>query len=72
MIKRISTFILLLCTPLMFAQIDIGIVRGPCFQKSVDRLGKKYVEWECDEYDNIVDGWNENYFGSLEEFYEEG
>lgn len=25
-----------------------------------------------EEYENIVDGWNENYFGSLEDFYEEG
>lgn len=25
-----------------------------------------------EEYDNIVAGWNENYFASLEEFYEEG
>jgi activator of HSP90 ATPase len=25
-----------------------------------------------DEYDDIVDGWNNTYFGSLEEFYEEG
>lgn len=25
-----------------------------------------------EEYDNIVEGWNQNYFGSLEEFYEEG
>ena len=23
-----------------------------------------------EDYDNIVDGWNENYFGSLIEFYE--
>jgi len=25
-----------------------------------------------DEYQDIVDGWSESYFGSLEEFYEEG
>lgn len=24
-----------------------------------------------DDYDNIVEGWNENYFGSLQDFYEE-
>ena len=23
------------------------------------------------DYDNIVDGWNESYFGALREFYEE-
>lgn len=25
-----------------------------------------------EEYENIVEGWNENYFGSLEHFYAEG
>ena len=25
-----------------------------------------------EEYENIVDGWNENYFASLDDFYEEG
>ncbi len=25
-----------------------------------------------EEYDDIVDGWNENYFASLDDFYEEG
>jgi antitoxin component YwqK of YwqJK toxin-antitoxin module len=29
--------------------------RGPCFQKSVERLGKRYVDWQCDERDAIVD-----------------
>src|SRR5690554_3246375 len=58
MIKSIPTILLLLFTPFLFGQINsnIGNVRsGPCFQKSVDRIGKKYVEWECDEFDNIVD-----------------
>ncbi|HZH86822.1 MAG TPA: toxin-antitoxin system YwqK family antitoxin [Brumimicrobium sp.] len=59
MIKRIFTLLLLLCSPFMYAQISndggFGNKRGPCFQKSVDRIGKQYVEWECDDYDNIVD-----------------
>ncbi len=25
-----------------------------------------------EEYEDIVDGWNENYFASLDDFYEEG
>ena len=29
--------------------------RGPCFQKAADRLGKRYVDWQCDERDSIVD-----------------
>lgn len=37
-----------------FSQIN-GIKRGPCFEKSAERLGKKYVAWECDERDDIVD-----------------
>ncbi len=37
------------------AQINGASNRGPCFQKSVDRLGKRYVDWQCDERDAIVD-----------------
>ncbi len=31
----------------------------------------KHTNIPNDDYDNIVDGWNENYFGALQEFYEE-
>ncbi len=31
----------------------------------------KHTNIPDDDYDNIVDGWNENYFGALQEFYEE-
>ncbi|MDX1652943.1 MAG: toxin-antitoxin system YwqK family antitoxin [Brumimicrobium sp.] len=31
----------------------------PCFQKSLDRYGKRYVDWECDPSDPVVD-CNEN------------
>src|SRR5690554_2780609 len=37
-----------------FSQIK-GINRGPCFKKSVDRIGDKYAKWECNNRDNIVD-----------------
>lgn len=38
-----------------YSMAQLGNERGPCFQKSLDRLGKKYVDWECDRADNIVD-----------------
>lgn len=34
---------------------DFGTGRAPCFMKSVNRLGKQYVDWECDPNDNIID-----------------
>lgn len=35
-------------------------------------LELKHTNIPEEEYGDIVQGWNENYFGSLEEFYEEG
>ncbi len=31
----------------------------------------KHTNIPDEDYDNIVEGWNENYFGELQEFYEE-
>lgn len=47
---------LIVCsTYMVHAQISGASNRGPCFQKSIDRLGKRYVDWQCDERDAIVD-----------------
>lgn len=54
MIKSTLTLLMVFTSTLLFSQID-DVRRGPCFQKSADRLGKKYVQWECDARDNIVD-----------------
>ena len=53
---RFLLVILIICSSYFStAQISGASNRGPCFQKSVDRLGKRYVDWECDERDAIVD-----------------
>lgn len=42
----------------LFGQInspDFGARRAPCFQKSLDRMGQKYVEWECGNDNSLVD-----------------
>lgn len=41
-------------TSLFFAQIEVA-KRGPCFKKSVDRIGDDYAVWECDNRDAIID-----------------
>ncbi|PKR81647.1 hypothetical protein CW751_03735 [Brumimicrobium salinarum] len=57
--NKVVILIFLLCIPFAHSQISknnaFGNQRGPCFQKSLDRLGKRYASWECDEFDNIVD-----------------
>ena len=40
--------------------------------KSGTSVELRHTNIPDEEYDNIVEGWNQNYFGSLEEFYEEG
>ncbi len=50
--------ILILLFSAGFTQAQINATqskRGPCFQESLERLGQRYVDWECDERDNIVD-----------------
>jgi antitoxin component YwqK of YwqJK toxin-antitoxin module len=54
MIKSTVTFLMIITSTLFFAQIN-SIKRGPCFEKSAERLGKKYVEWECKDGDGILD-----------------
>ena len=39
--------------------------------KSGTSVELKHINIPDEDYDEIVDGWNENYFGSLREFYEE-
>lgn len=58
--KKISLlFVFAFSLTISFAQGNspstIGIKRGPCFQKSLDRIGKKYVDWECDQTGKVVD-----------------
>lgn len=38
---------------------ELNSRRGPCFLKSVERIGQRFVDWECDDFDQIVD-CNEN------------
>ncbi|WP_107038238.1 toxin-antitoxin system YwqK family antitoxin [Brumimicrobium mesophilum] len=54
MIKVAFTSLLIFTSAILFAQFD-GVKRGPCFTKSVDRLGDEYAVWECDNRDAIVD-----------------
>ena len=39
--------------------------------KSGTSVELKHINIPDEDYDEIVDGWNENYFGSLREFYED-
>jgi activator of HSP90 ATPase len=39
--------------------------------KSGTSVELKHTNIPDEDFDEIVDGWNENYFGSLREFYEE-
>lgn len=55
MTRNILSLLLVASSFLTFAQIDLGIKRGPCFQKSLDRLGQRYVDWECEQNGAIVD-----------------
>ncbi len=54
MIKSFATFLMIITSTLLFAQIG-DVRRAPCFKKAADRLGKKYVNWECKDGDEIVD-----------------
>lgn len=40
--------------------------------KSGTSLELRHTNIPEEEYEEIVDGWNENYFASLDDFYEEG
>lgn len=56
MIKNlILIFALIFGSLTLSAQTDFGAKRGPCFLKSAERAGQKYVDWECDDFDQIVD-----------------
>jgi activator of HSP90 ATPase len=39
--------------------------------KSGTSVELKHINIPDEDYDEIVEGWNENYFGSLREFYED-
>lgn len=54
MIKSSLTILLVFITSILFAQLE-PVKRGPCFKKSVDRLGDSYATWECDPRDAILD-----------------
>ncbi len=41
-------------------------------QKQGTSVELRHTNIPDEEFDNIVEGWDENYFGSLAEFYEEG
>lgn len=58
MLKNFLTIIITFSTFAAYSQInnsDINMRRGPCFLKSFERIGQQYAEWECDDFDNIVD-----------------
>ena len=58
MIKASLTFLVIIISSIVFSQIG-DLRRAPCFSKAAERLGKKYVNWECKDGDNILD-CNEN------------
>ena len=53
--KFVVAFLFLVCFSVSFTQIRPQGKRTPCFQKSIDRMGQRFVDWECGKSDRILD-----------------
>lgn len=53
--KTYTVLLALFLVTLSHAQITPQGKRKPCFQKSIDRLSQRFVDWECGQSEQVLD-----------------